>query len=111
FVEVTAERAIEMARAADARLAEGEAPSLCGIPLGIKDLFAVEDVRTQAASRILENFRPPYESTVTRKLWDSGAVCLGKLNMDEFAMGSSNEHSVYGPAINPWRRQGDDAAL
>ncbi len=111
FVEVTAERAIEMARAADARLAEGEAPSLCGIPLGIKDLFAVEDVRTQAASRILESFRPPYESTVTRKLWDSGAVCLGKLNMDEFAMGSSNEHSVYGPAINPWRRQGDDAAL
>jgi aspartyl-tRNA(Asn)/glutamyl-tRNA(Gln) amidotransferase subunit A len=111
YVEVTAERALDQARAADARLAAGEAPALCGIPLGIKDLFAVEGVRTQAASRILDGFRPPYESTVTRQLWEAGAVCLGKLNMDEFAMGSSNEHSTYGPAISPWRRAGDPAPL
>jgi aspartyl-tRNA(Asn)/glutamyl-tRNA(Gln) amidotransferase subunit A len=111
FVAVTPERARAQAEAADARLKAGDAPSLCGIPLGIKDLFAVEGVQTQAASRILDGFRPPYESTVTRKLWEAGAVGLGKLNMDEFAMGSSNEHSVYGPAISPWRRAGDTAAL
>jgi aspartyl-tRNA(Asn)/glutamyl-tRNA(Gln) amidotransferase subunit A len=111
FVTVTPERARAQAEAADARLKPGDAPSLCGVPLGIKDLFAVEGVRTQAASRILDGFRPPYESTVTRKLWEAGAVCLGKLNMDEFAMGSSNEHSVYGPAISPWRRAGDTAPL
>jgi aspartyl-tRNA(Asn)/glutamyl-tRNA(Gln) amidotransferase subunit A len=111
FVAVTPERARAQAQAADARLKAGDAPALCGIPLGIKDLFAVEGVGTQAASRILDGFRPPYESTVTRKLWEAGAVCLGKLNMDEFAMGSSNEHSVYGPAISPWRRAGDTAAL
>jgi aspartyl-tRNA(Asn)/glutamyl-tRNA(Gln) amidotransferase subunit A len=111
FVAVTPERARAQAEAADARLKAGDAPSLCGIPLGIKDLFAVEGVQTQAASRILDGFRPPYESTVTRKLWEAGAVCLGKLNMDEFAMGSSNEHSVYGPAISPWRRRGSEAAL
>jgi aspartyl-tRNA(Asn)/glutamyl-tRNA(Gln) amidotransferase subunit A len=111
FVTVTPERARAQAGSADARLKAGDAPALCGIPLGIKDLFAVEGVRTQAASRILDGFRPPYESTVTRKLWEAGAVCLGKLNMDEFAMGSSNEHSVYGPAISPWRRAGDTAPL
>ena len=83
----------------------GDAPDLCGVPLGIKDLFCVEGEPTQAASRILEGFRPPYESTVTRQLWDAGAVCIGKLNMDEFAMGSSNETSVYGPAVSPWRRR------
>ena len=94
--------------AAAARLKAGDAPDLCGIPLGIKDLFCVEGAPAQAASRILEGFRPPYESTVTRKLWEAGAVCIGKLNMDEFAMGSSNETSVYGPAVSPWRRRGDD---
>ncbi|MFO1208676.1 MAG: Asp-tRNA(Asn)/Glu-tRNA(Gln) amidotransferase subunit GatA [Amaricoccus sp.] len=107
----TPELARRQAGAAAARLKAGDAPDLCGIPLGIKDLFAVEGVATQAASRILDGFRPPYESTVTRKLWEAGAVCIGKLNMDEFAMGSSNETSVYGPAVSPWRRRGDDASL
>jgi aspartyl-tRNA(Asn)/glutamyl-tRNA(Gln) amidotransferase subunit A len=111
FVTVTAERAREQAAAADARLKAGGAPGLCGIPLGIKDLFAVEGVATRAASAILGDFAPPYESHVTRRLWEAGAVCLGKLNMDEFAMGSSNEHSVYGPAISPWRRGNEEAAL
>jgi len=103
FVHPTPEIALEQARAADARLAAGDAPAMCGIPLGIKDLFCTRGVASQAASRILEGFRPEYESTVTQKLWDAGAVMLGKLNMDEFAMGSSNETSVYGPVVNPWR--------
>jgi aspartyl-tRNA(Asn)/glutamyl-tRNA(Gln) amidotransferase subunit A len=111
FSAVTAERARAAAEAADRRLAAGAAPDLCGVPLGIKDLFCVEGAPAQAASRILEGFTPPYESTVTARLWDRGAVPLGKLNMDEFAMGSSNEHSVYGPAVSPWRRRGDAAAL
>ena len=111
FVHKTPDAARSMAAAADARLAQGDGPALCGIPLGIKDLFCTEGVPAQAASRILEGFRPPYESTVTRNLWDAGAVMLGKLNMDEFAMGSSNETSVYGAAVNPWRRDGDDAPL
>ncbi|NNU79989.1 Asp-tRNA(Asn)/Glu-tRNA(Gln) amidotransferase subunit GatA [Halovulum dunhuangense] len=111
YIAMTAEQARAQAAAADARLKAGDAPAMCGIPLGIKDLFATRDVQTQAASRILEGFRPPYESSVTQNLWDAGAVMLGKLNMDEFAMGSSNETSVYGPAINPWRAQGSDAAL
>ena len=108
---LTPERARYQASLAAARLKEGDAPDLCGIPLGIKDLFCVEDAPAQAASRILEGFRPPYESTVTRKLWEAGAVCVGKLNMDEFAMGSSTETSAYGPAVSPWRRRGDAAAL
>ncbi|RMH44718.1 MAG: Asp-tRNA(Asn)/Glu-tRNA(Gln) amidotransferase subunit GatA [Alphaproteobacteria bacterium] len=111
FVTTTAEKALDQARAADARLRAGDAPAMCGIPVGVKDLFCTEGVRSQAASFILNGFLPPYESTVTRQLWESGAVMLGKLNMDEFAMGSSNETSVYGPAVNPWRRQGDDTAL
>ncbi|MRX50082.1 Asp-tRNA(Asn)/Glu-tRNA(Gln) amidotransferase subunit GatA [Paracoccus sp. S-4012] len=111
FVHGTPELAREQAAAADQRLAAGDAPAMCGIPVGIKDLFCTEGVPAQAASRILEGFLPPYESTVTRNLWDAGAICLGKLNMDEFAMGSSNETSVYGNAVNPWRRTGDDAAL
>ena len=111
FSALTADRARYQASLAEARLKQGDAPDLCGVPLGIKDLFCVEDTPTQAASRILEGFRPPYESTVTRQLWDAGAVCVGKLNMDEFAMGSSNETSVYGPAVSPWRRAGDPAAL
>ena len=103
FLHKTPEIALEQARAADARLKAGDAPSLCGIPLGIKDLFCTKGVNSQAASGILEGFKPEYESTVTTKLFADGAVMLGKLNMDEFAMGSSNETSVYGPAVNPWK--------
>ncbi|MDB6455066.1 Asp-tRNA(Asn)/Glu-tRNA(Gln) amidotransferase subunit GatA [Falsirhodobacter sp. 20TX0035] len=103
YVHKTPEIALEQARAADARLAAGDAPSLCGIPLGIKDLFCTKGVPSQAASNILKGFRPEYESTVTAKLFDAGAVMLGKLNMDEFAMGSSNETSCYGPTVNPWK--------
>jgi len=110
-VHPTPDLARERAAAAEARLRQGDAPDLCGIPLGIKDLFCTRGVDSQAASRILEGFRPEYESTVTAKLRDAGAVMIGKLNMDEFAMGSSNETSVYGDAVNPWRRQGDDARL
>jgi aspartyl-tRNA(Asn)/glutamyl-tRNA(Gln) amidotransferase subunit A len=103
FVHDTSDLAREQARAADARIKAGDAPSLCGIPLGIKDLFCTRGVPSQAASAILEGFRPEYESTVTQNLFDAGAVMLGKLNMDEFAMGSSNETSVYGNAVNPWK--------
>ena len=108
-VHPTPEVARRRAEAADRRLAEGAAPDLCGVPLGIKDLFCTEGVPSQAGSRILEGFRPPYESTITARLRDDGAVMVGKLNMDEFAMGSSNETSTYGPVVNPWRRRGDDA--
>lgn len=107
----TPEKAMEMAKAADARLAAGDAPDMCGLPLGIKDLFCTEGVHSQAASNILAGFLPPYESTTTAQLWRDGAVMLGKLNMDEFAMGSSNETSAYGPAISPWRRPGSNAPL
>ena len=103
YVHKTPEIALEQARAADARLKAGDAPDLCGIPLGIKDLFCTKGVPSQAASNILAGFKPEYESTVTSKLFEAGAVMLGKLNMDEFAMGSSNESSCYGPAVNPWR--------
>jgi len=103
FVHDTSDLAREQARAADARIKAGDAPALCGIPLGIKDLFCTRGVPSQAASAILEGFRPEYESTVTQNLFDAGAVMLGKLNMDEFAMGSSNETSVYGNAVNPWK--------
>ncbi len=105
FVHGTADIALERARAADARLAGGDAPDMCGLPIGIKDLFCTKGAPSQAASKILEGFVPEYESTVSQKLADAGAVMLGKLNMDEFAMGSSNETSVYGNAINPWRDQ------
>ncbi|MCV6823742.1 MULTISPECIES: Asp-tRNA(Asn)/Glu-tRNA(Gln) amidotransferase subunit GatA [Halocynthiibacter] len=111
FVHNTPEIAETQAAAADTRLAEGDAPDMCGIPLGIKDLFCTKGVPSQAASAILEGFKPEYESTITQNLWDRGAVMLGKLNMDEFAMGSSNETSTYGNAVNPWRREGSDAAL
>jgi aspartyl-tRNA(Asn)/glutamyl-tRNA(Gln) amidotransferase subunit A len=109
FAHKTPEKALEMARAADARIKAGDATAMTGIPLGIKDLFCTQGVDSQAASRILEGFRPEYESTVTRQLFEAGAVMLGKLNMDEFAMGSSNETSVYGNAVNPWKV--DDRAL
>ncbi len=110
-VTKTPEKALAMADAADARLAQGGAPDLCGIPLGIKDLFCTEGVRAQAGSNILRDFAPPYESTVTARLWEAGAVMLGKLNMDEFAMGSSNETSAYGPVASPWQRAGDNRPL
>jgi Asp-tRNA(Asn)/Glu-tRNA(Gln) amidotransferase A subunit family amidase len=103
YVAVTPEIARAMAKASDARIADGKAGVLEGIPLGVKDLFAAKGVHTQACSHILDGFKPEYESTVTTNLWDAGAVMLGKLNMDEFAMGSSNESSYYGPAVNPWK--------
>ncbi|TRL43477.1 Asp-tRNA(Asn)/Glu-tRNA(Gln) amidotransferase subunit GatA [Rhizobium straminoryzae] len=111
YVAVTPEKALAMAKASDARLAEGKGGALEGIPLGVKDLFATEGVHTQACSHILDGFKPNYESTVTDKLWAEGAVMLGKLNMDEFAMGSSNESSYYGPAVNPWKAEGSDEKL
>ena len=111
FVHNTPEIAREQAAAADAKIAAGDAPDMCGIPLGIKDLFCTKGVASQAGSAILEGFKPEYESTITQNLGDSGAVMLGKLNMDEFAMGSSNETSTYGPVINPWRRGNDTADL
>ncbi len=103
FVHDTPEIARDQAKAADVRIKAGDAPDMCGIPLGIKDLFCTKGVPGQAASRILQGFKPEYESTITTQLWDAGAVMLGKLNMDEFAMGSSNETSVYGDVINPWK--------
>ncbi|MBV0913892.1 Asp-tRNA(Asn)/Glu-tRNA(Gln) amidotransferase subunit GatA [Anianabacter salinae] len=103
FVHKTPEIALERAKAADARIKAGDAPAMCGIPVGIKDLFCTRGVDSQAASRILQGFKPEYESTVSQKLVDAGSIMLGKLNMDEFAMGSSNETSVYGNAVNPWK--------
>jgi aspartyl-tRNA(Asn)/glutamyl-tRNA(Gln) amidotransferase subunit A len=111
FITPTPEVALEHAKAADARIAVGKAGPLTGIPLAIKDLFCTAGVRTTAASKILEPFVPPYESTVTQQLLDAGAVFLGKANLDEFAMGSSNITSGYGPVENPWKRAGSDAKL
>ncbi|WP_142416782.1 Asp-tRNA(Asn)/Glu-tRNA(Gln) amidotransferase subunit GatA [Bartonella massiliensis] len=111
YVTVTAEQARKMASKSEDRLTRGEGGLLEGIPLGIKDLFATRGVHTQACSNILDGFKPPYESTVTANLWQDGAVMLGKLNMDEFAMGSSNETSYYGPVISPWRKKGSNEKL
>ena len=111
FVTETPDRALDMAKASDARLARGEGGALEGLPLAIKDLFCTKGVRTTAGSNILSNFVPPYESTVTQNLWNAGAVMLGKTNMDEFAMGSSNETSHFGPAFNPWRSRNSNANL
>ena len=111
FITETPDRALAMAKASDARRAKGEARLLDGIPLAIKDLFCTEGVLTTAGSHILDGFKPPYESTVTANLWRAGAVMLGKTNMDEFAMGSSNMTSYYGPVDNPWRRRGDNRPL
>ena len=102
-VHDTSELAIKQASNADVILSKGVGKSLCGIPIGVKDLFCTKGVQTQAGSHILDGFKPEYESTITKQLWESGAVMLGKLNMDEFAMGSSNETSTYGNAINPWQ--------
>ena len=112
YVLPTPEQALAMAAASDARRRAGTAGPLEGLPLGIKDLFCTHGVRTTACSAILGDFKPPYESTVTANLWRDGAVMLGKLNMDEFAMGSSNETSAFGPVTSPWRRaDGGNVAL
>src|SRR6201988_5158184 len=111
FILETPDQAHAMAREADAKIGKGQGGPLAGIPLGIKDLFATKGVRTTACSRILNNFVPTYESTVTANLWRDGAVLLGKTNNDEFAMGSSNETSHFGAVVSPWRRRGPDAKL
>ncbi len=111
YTVTTPEDALAAADAADKARGNGELPPLAGIPLGIKDLFATMGVDSTAGSRILKNFKPPYESTVTANLRQAGAGMLGKLNMDEFAMGSSNETSAYGPVISPWRRKGSNVGL
>ena len=111
YVLETPEKALAMAKASDERIAKGAAGPLEGLPLGIKDLYATEGTRTTACSKILGNFVPPYESTVTSQLWRDGAVMLGKLNNDEFAMGSSNETSAFGPVVSPWHRTGSNAQL
>ncbi|WOF74202.1 Asp-tRNA(Asn)/Glu-tRNA(Gln) amidotransferase subunit GatA [Parvibaculaceae bacterium PLY_AMNH_Bact1] len=111
YVTLTADVALEMAAASDARIAKGEAGRLEGLPLGVKDLFCTDGVRTTACSNILDDFTPTYESTVTANLWADGAVMLGKLNNDEFAMGSSNETSRFGPCVNPWKASDSDADL
>jgi aspartyl-tRNA(Asn)/glutamyl-tRNA(Gln) amidotransferase subunit A len=111
YIAVTHDQARDMARAADQRTASGDAGPLNGVPLGIKDLYCTKGVHSQACSHILDGFKPTYESTVTANLWADGAVMLGKLNMDEFAMGSSNETSYYGPVVNPWRAANSNADL
>ncbi len=113
FIVTTPEKALEAARATDAKRAAGQPLGLMGgVPIGMKDLFATKGVQTTAASHILEGFVPEYESTVSQKLWDAGAGMLGKLNMDQFAMGSSNETSHFGNVISPWRRNdGGNAGL
>jgi len=102
FISVTHDLAIAQAQAADARRAQGETGALLGAPLGHKDLFCTQGVRTSCGSKMLDNFTAPYDATVVAKLAAAGAVSLGKLNMDEFAMGSANENSHYGPVKNPW---------
>lgn len=108
YITVTADRAIQDAKAADARYLKGEAKSLDGLPVAVKDLFCTKDIQTTAASHMLEGFIPPYESTVTENLWATGAVCIGKTNMDEFAMGSANTNSYFGPVKNPWKKKGSN---
>ena len=111
FITETPERALEMAEEADIRIARGEVRPLDGLPIAVKDVFCTKNVLTTAGSHILDGFRPPYEATVTEKLWVAGAVMLGKVNLDEFAMGSSSTTSWYGPVENPWRRPGDNRPL
>lgn len=111
FITTTFDLAKEQAKASDARISNGTARDLEGIPLAFKDLFCTKNIRTTSASKMLENFVPTYESTVTQKLLDAGAVCLGKLNMDEFAMGSANTTSYFGQAINPYKKNGSDEDL
>ena len=111
FITDTSERALSMADASDERRKKGEAGLIEGAPIAVKDLFCTVGARTAAASNILGEFDPPYESTITANLWKEGGVMIGKVNMDEFAMGSSNEHSRYGPVVSPWRRDGKDDKL
>ncbi|MBM3503504.1 MAG: Asp-tRNA(Asn)/Glu-tRNA(Gln) amidotransferase subunit GatA [Alphaproteobacteria bacterium] len=111
FTTVTSGRALTMARESDARRRAGTIGKIEGLPIAVKDLFAVQGVPTTACSHILDGFKPTYESTVTANLWREGGVMIGKTNMDEFAMGSSNETSHYGPVVNPWRRPGDNRPL
>ncbi len=111
FIVTTEEKALTMAKQSDERVAKGEAGLLEGVPLGIKDLFCTQGVQSTACSHILDGFEPEYESTVTSNLWQDGAVMLGKLNMDEFAMGSSNETSYYGDVVNPWKANDSDKTL
>ncbi len=111
YIVETPEKALAQAKASDEMIAKGQSRPLEGIPLGIKDLYATEGIQTTAASHILEGFKPAYESTVTANLWRDGATMLGKLNLDEFAMGSSNETSYFGPVVSPWRRTGSDAKI
>jgi aspartyl-tRNA(Asn)/glutamyl-tRNA(Gln) amidotransferase subunit A len=111
YIHETPEQALAMAAESDRRIGAGEARALEGVPLGIKDLFCTKGVHSQAGSHVLDGFKPEYESTVTANLFADGAVMLGKLNMDEFAMGSSNETSYYGPVVNPWRSKGSNAPL
>ena len=112
FIVTTPDHALAAAARVDADRAAGKPlGKLAGVPIGMKDLFATQGVQTSAASKILEGFRPPYESTVSARLWEAGAGMLGKLNLDQFAMGSSNETSAFGNVISPWRRPGDTAPL
>jgi aspartyl-tRNA(Asn)/glutamyl-tRNA(Gln) amidotransferase subunit A len=111
YITVTAEQALKQADAADVLLAKGQGSALTGIPLAIKDLFCTQGVQTTAGSHMLEGFKPPYESSVTAKLWHAGAVMLGKTNLDEFAMGSSNTSSYYGNVVSPWKAKGSDKDL
>jgi aspartyl-tRNA(Asn)/glutamyl-tRNA(Gln) amidotransferase subunit A len=111
YISETPERALAMADESDARRRTGQTGPLDGIPLAVKDLFCTKGVLTTAGSHILDGFVPPYESTVTANLWRAGAVLLGKANLDEFAMGSSNMTSYYGAVVSPWTRRGDNAAL
>jgi aspartyl-tRNA(Asn)/glutamyl-tRNA(Gln) amidotransferase subunit A len=105
FITIDDDAALEAARRADEQLARGDAPPLCGIPIAHKDIFCTRGIRTTCGSRMLEAFVPPYEATATARLADAGAISVGKPNMDEFAMGSSNEHSHFGPVHNPWDLQ------
>jgi aspartyl-tRNA(Asn)/glutamyl-tRNA(Gln) amidotransferase subunit A len=111
FITITADKALEMAKNSDAKLAKNEGGMIEGIPVGVKDLFCTKDVLTTAASHILDGFKPQYESTVTQNIWDQGGVMLGKLNLDEFAMGSGNLTSYYGKVVNPWKKNGSDTNL
>jgi len=111
YVLPTPEHARAQAKASDERIAAGKARPLEGLPIGNKDLFCTNGIRTTACSKILDDFKPTYESTVGQNLWDAGAVMLGKLNNDEFAMGSSNETSAFGNVVNPWRRKGKEGKV